>query len=190
MGWTETFGTGKCCILWWLSCVADVDRGGEGNGGKKREGMGERRKGLPLPFPFRAFLPSPPLPSLFLHLPRRVYGDMLPVQAMKKYDIVVRDFWIRSLSRTEFLTQTCPIQTFFRFHWQSLFPYNPDIRTQTHGPRGKKADCPPGQTSSVYCIGRQYLTLTVIVQLFELTKGINSLLVCCFSWPSGRQLKK
>ena len=102
MGWTETFGTGKCCILWWLSCVAGVDRGGEGNGGKKREGMGERRKGLPLPFPFRAFLPSPPLPSLFLHLPRRVYGDMLPVQAMKKYDIVVRDFWIRSLSEQSF----------------------------------------------------------------------------------------
>ena len=163
---------------------------GEGRGMevKKERGWGREGKDCLSLFPFALF--SPPLPSLFLHLPRRVYGDMLPVQAMKKYDIVVRDFWIRSLSRTEFLTQTCPIQTFFRFHWQSLFPYKPDIRTQTHGPRGKKADCPPGQTSSVYCIGRQYLTLTVIVQLFELTKGINSLLVCCFSWPSGRQLKK
>ena len=186
MGWTETFGTGKCCILWWLSCVADVDRGGEGNGGKKREGMGERRKGLPLPFPFRAFLPSP----LFFCTYHAGYMAICYLFKPWKNMTVVRDFWIRSLSRTEFLTQTCPIQTFFRFHWQSLFPYKPDIRTQTHGPRGKKADCPPGQTSSVYCIGRQYLTLTVIVQLFELTKGINSLLVCCFSWPSGRQLKK
>ena len=68
--------------------------------------------------------------------------------------------------------------------------YKPDILTQTYGPRGKKADCAPSQTSSVYCTGRQYLTLKVIVQLFELTKGLNSLLVRCFSWPSGRQLKK
>ena len=106
MGWTETFGTGKCCILWWLSCVAGVDRGKEGNGGKKREGMGD----CLFLFPFSRISPSPPL---FLHLPRRVYGDVLSIQAMKKCNIVMRDFWNRSLSRTEFLTWECSIQTFF-----------------------------------------------------------------------------
>ena len=69
---------------------------------KKERGWGREGKDCLSLFPFALF--SSPLPSLFLHQPRRVYGDMLPVQAMKKYDIVVRDFWIRSLSRTEFLT--------------------------------------------------------------------------------------
>jgi len=67
--------------------VAGVDRGEEGNGGKKREGM---RDGLSL-VPFALLSRSPPL---FLHLPRRVYGDVLSIQAMKKCNIVIEIFGI------------------------------------------------------------------------------------------------
>lgn len=38
---------------------------GEGWGKEKGEGIGERKEGLPLPFPFRAFLPTPPLTPAF-----------------------------------------------------------------------------------------------------------------------------
>lgn len=152
----------------------------------------ERGWGTASPFSLSGFSPPPlPSPPLFLHLPRRVYGDVLSVQTVKKCNMVVRDFWNRSFSRTEFSDLSMSnSDIFFRFHWQRFLPFKPDILTQTHGPREKKADCLTGQTLSVYCIGRQYLTLTVIVQLFQLTKGLNSLLVSCFSWPSGRQLKK
>ena len=65
------------------------------------EAKKERGWGTASPFPFRAFLP---LPSPFLLLTRRVYGDLLSIQAMKKCNIVMRDSWNRSLSRTAFLT--------------------------------------------------------------------------------------
>ena len=161
MGWTETFGTGSFCILWWLFCVVVVHRGEEGNEGKKTGGMGERRKGLPLPSPFRSLsrfspppLPSPPLPSSW------------EIGGIGHFH--EQSFWLKHVQFKHFLGSTGKVSS----------PYKPDILTQTYGPRVKKADCPPGQTSSVYCIGRQCLTLKVIVQLFELTEGLNSLLVC------------
>ena len=61
----------------------------------------ERGWGTASPFSLSRFSPPPP-PPLFLHLPRRVYGDVLSVQTVKKCNMVVRDFWNRSFSRTEF----------------------------------------------------------------------------------------
>ena len=185
MGWTETFGTGKSCILWWLSCVAGVDGGGEGNVGKKnRRDGGEKERTAP-PFSLSRFSP-PPLPSPFfcnchagcmtmcyLFKPRKNLAWSWEIVGIGHFH--EQGFWLEHVQFKHFL---------------GLFPYKPDILTQTHGPSGKKADCPLGQMLSVYCIVRQYLTLKVIVQLFELTKVLNSLLVCCFSWPSGRQPKK
>ena len=98
--------------------MAGVDRGGVGNEGKKTGGDGGEKERTASPFSLSRFSPlsSPPPPCLFLHLPRRVYRDVLSVQAIEqKCNIVVRDFWIRSFSRTEFLTQHVQFRHFLSF---------------------------------------------------------------------------
>ena len=55
--------------------------------------------GLPLPFPFRAFLPSP-----FFAPATKAAWRCVICSSLEKCNIVVRDFWNRSLSRTKFLS--------------------------------------------------------------------------------------
>ena len=102
MGWTETFGTGKCCILWWLSCVAGVERGREGNGGKKKRGAGGEKERTASPFSLSRFSPLPsPLFFCTYHA-----GYMAICYLFKPW---------------KNMTQSCEIFGFGHFHEQSFW---------------------------------------------------------------------
>ena len=112
--------------------------------------------GLPLPFPFRAFLLSP-----FLHLPRRLHGDVLSVQALKNVTSSWEIFGIDHFHEQSF----CLKHVQFRHVLGSTFKVSCLIsqifNTNTCAQGKESWLSSESDVECCYCLGRQHLTLRV-----------------------------